>query len=83
MPGHSAGACGIPNNAIAQQFGLSRPTVNAIRAAFLRGGVEALQQDPKRNVRGRVLNKELEQRILDTTLKTGVVPKTPKTKTRS
>ena len=83
MPGHSAGACGIPNNAIAQQFGLSRPTVNAIRAAFLRGGVEALQQDPKRKRSRPCPEQGLEQRILDTTLKTGVVPKTPKTKTRS
>jgi transposase len=60
---------GTSNNAIAQQLGLSRPTVNATRAAFLRGGIEAIQRDPKRK-RSRVLNKELEQRILDTTLKT-------------
>src|ERR1022692_3644451 len=61
---------GTPNNAIAQQLGLSRPTVNATRAAFLKGGIEAIQRDPKRKRSRRVLNKELEQRILDTTLKT-------------
>src|SRR5450432_2071612 len=61
---------GISNNAIAQQLGLSRPTVNATRAAFLSGGIEAIQRDPKRKRSRRVLNQELEQRILDTTLKT-------------
>lgn len=61
---------GTSNSAIAQQLGLSRPTVNATRAAFLRGGVEALQRDPKRKRSRRVLSKELEQQILDTTLKT-------------
>jgi transposase len=61
---------GTSNSAIAQQLGLSRPTVNATRAAFLRGGVEALQRDPQRKRSRRVLSKELEQQILDTTLKT-------------
>src|SRR5579863_341591 len=61
---------GTSNNAIAEQLGLSRPTVNATRAAFLKGGIEAIQKDPKRKRSRRVLNKELEQRILDTTLKT-------------
>jgi transposase len=61
---------GTSNSAIAQQLGLSRPTVNATRAAFLRGGVEALLRDPKRKRSRRVLSQELEQQILDTTLKT-------------
>jgi len=61
---------GISNSAIAEQLGLSRPTVNATRTAFLRGGIEAIQRDPKRKRSRRVLSKELEQRILDTTLKT-------------
>ena len=61
---------GTSNSAIAAQLGLSRPTVNATRAAFLRGGVEAIQRDPARQRARRVLSKELEQRILDTTLKT-------------
>jgi transposase len=61
---------GSSNNSIARQTGLSRPTVIATRAAFCRGGVQALQRPQKRNRSGRVLTPELEQRILDTTLKT-------------
>ncbi|MGH2397237.1 MAG: IS630 family transposase [bacterium] len=61
---------GTSNSTIAQQLSLSRPTVNATRAAFLQGGMEAIQRDRKRRRSRRVLTKELEQRILDTTLKT-------------
>src|SRR2546430_16885856 len=39
---------GLSNNAIAQQMGVSRPTVIATRAAFARGGVEAIRQKQKR-----------------------------------
>jgi transposase/DNA-binding CsgD family transcriptional regulator len=61
---------GIPNYAIAQQTGLSRPTVIATRKSFLTGGLEALRRRQKRK-RGRpVLAPELERRILDTTRKT-------------
>jgi transposase len=61
---------GTPNNAIARQTGLSRPTVVATRAAFVGGGVEALRRRQKRKRSRRVLTLELEQKILDTTLKT-------------
>ena len=61
---------GVANHAIAQQTGLSRPTVLATRAAFVRGGVEALRQRRTRKRGGRVLTPTLEQRILDTTLTT-------------
>jgi transposase len=61
---------GVANRAIAQQTGLSRPTVLATRVAFVRGGVEALGHRPRRQRAGRVLTPALEQRILDTTLKT-------------
>ena len=61
---------GISNRSIAQQTGLSRPTVLATRAAFGRGGFEALRQPQKRKRSRRVLTAELEQKILDTTLKT-------------
>src|SRR5438132_1086814 len=61
---------GTPNNAIARQTGLSRPTVIATRATFMGGGVEAIRRRQKRNRSRRVLTPELEQRILDTTLKT-------------
>lgn len=61
---------GIPNHAIAQRTGLSRPTVIATRKGFLRGGLEVLRQRQKRK-RGRpVLTPELEQKILELTLKT-------------
>jgi len=61
---------GIANRAIAQQTGLSRPTVLATRTAFAQGGVEALRQRPQRKRGGRVLTPAVEQRILDTTLTT-------------
>ncbi len=67
---------GVANRAIAQQTGLSRPTVLATRVAFIRGGVEALGHRPRRQRAGRVLTPELEQRILDTTLKTRPLPGT-------
>jgi transposase len=60
---------GVANFAIAQQTGLSRPTVLATRAAFAQGGVEALGHRPRRHRAGRVLTPDLEQRILETTLK--------------
>lgn len=61
---------GTPNHAIAQQTGLSRPTVIATRSAFVAGGVEAIRRRQKRKRSRRVLTPELEQKILDTTLKT-------------
>jgi transposase len=61
---------GTPNNAIARQTGLSRPTVITTRAAFVSGGVEAIRRRQKRKRSRRVLTPELEQKILDTTLKT-------------
>src|SRR6202171_1071580 len=61
---------GVPNNGIAQQTGLSRPTIIATRTAFARGGGEALRQRQRRKRSRRVLTPELEQKILDTTLKT-------------
>src|SRR5258708_39715308 len=39
---------GVSNNGIAQQTGLSRPTVIATRTAFSRGGVEAIGRRQKR-----------------------------------
>lgn len=61
---------GTPNNAIAEETGLSRPTVIAARASFMSGGVDAIRRRQKRKRSRRVLTPELEQRILDTTLKT-------------
>ena len=61
---------GVPNHAMARQIGLSRPTVIATRAAFRRGGVEAIGRRQKRQRSRRVLTPELEQKILDTTWQT-------------
>jgi transposase len=61
---------GLANSAIAQQLGLSRPTVIATRAAFAHGGVDAIRRRPVRTRSRRVLTGTLEQKILDTTLKT-------------
>ena len=63
-------SAGTSNNAIAQQTGLSRPTVIATRAAFVSGGVDAVRRRQKRKRSRRVLTPELEQKIQDTTLKT-------------
>jgi len=61
---------GETNVAIAGQLGLSRPTVLGARAAFAKNGLKALTDVRKRKRNGRVLTPELEQRILDATLKT-------------
>ena len=61
---------GLSNSAIARQIGLSRPTVIATRAAFGQGGLEALRQPQRRRRSRRVLSAAVEQKILDTTLKT-------------
>lgn len=61
---------GVANNVIAHQTGLSRPTVIATRVAFARDGVDALRRRQKRHRSRPVRTPELEQKILDTTLKT-------------
>lgn len=63
-------AQGVSNQAITQQTGLSRPTVIATRRIFAGGGVAALRRPQKRKRSRPVLTPELEQTILDTTLKT-------------
>ena len=61
---------GLSNHLIAQQTGLSRPTVLAARAAFAKRGAAGICEPQKRKRSRRGLTPELEQRILDTTLKT-------------
>ena len=61
---------GISNYAIAQQTGLSRPTILKVRATFAKQGVAAVGASRKRQRSGRALTPELQQKILDTTLKT-------------
>src|SRR5271166_5897437 len=42
-------AQGRPNREIARQVGVSRPTVLAVRAAYVRGGVGALERNNPRH----------------------------------
>ena len=61
---------GLANHAIARQLNVSRPTVLAIRAAFAKSQVDAITGIRRRKRQGKVLTPELEQNIVDTTLKT-------------
>jgi transposase len=61
---------GVANHAIAQQLRVSRPTVVAVRSAFSQRGIAAITGTAKRKRRAKVLTPELEQKILDATLKT-------------
>src|SRR5271169_5390445 len=61
---------GIANQSIAEQLELSRPAVVALRAAFAKDGLAAVTGIRKRRRRGSVLTPELEQKIVDTTVKT-------------
>jgi putative transposase len=61
---------GVANQSIARQLNLSRPTILALRAAFAKNGMAAITDIRRRKRRAKVLTAELEQRILDTTLKT-------------
>jgi len=61
---------GRANHAIAQETGLSRPTVIATRLAFARKGVEGISLPSKRKKKSPILTPELQQKILDATLKT-------------
>ena len=61
---------GAANFAIAKQLEISRPTVLRLRGAFAQHGMEAIVGVGKRKRQAKVLTAELEQKILDTTLKT-------------
>jgi transposase/DNA-binding CsgD family transcriptional regulator len=61
---------GVANQSIAEQLGLSRPTVLALRHAFSKDGLKAVAGTRKRKRKGSVLTPELEQKIVDTTLQT-------------
>ena len=57
---------GVANHAIAQQTGLSRPTVIAARRAFAQAGIEGIRRRQKRKKPSPILTPELQQKILDT-----------------
>ena len=61
---------GLANWAIAQQLNVSRPTLLALRAAFASEGMTSITGIRRRKRQAWVLTPELEQKILDTTLKT-------------
>jgi transposase len=61
---------GVANQSIAEQLNLSRPTILALRNAFAKKGIAAVTGIGKRKRRGKVLTPEMEQKILDATLKT-------------
>src|SRR5215472_251313 len=61
---------GVANQSIAQQLDVSRPTVVALRAAFAKDGMAAVTGIRRRKRQGKVLTPDVEQKILDTTLKT-------------
>jgi putative transposase len=60
---------GLPNHAIANQLNISRPTVLAMRSAFAERQLAAITGIRKRHRSSKVLTPELEQKIVDTTLK--------------
>lgn len=61
---------GAANSAIADELRISRPTVLALRSAFASEGLKAVTGVRRRKRSPKVLTPELEQRILETTLKT-------------
>jgi transposase len=61
---------GLANASIADQLKISRPTVLSLRAAFSKKGMAAVSGIRRRKRSAKVMTPELEQRILDTTLKT-------------
>jgi transposase len=61
---------GVANHAIAQQLKVSRPTVLALRTAFASNSIQAITGIRKRKGQAKILTLELEQRIVDASLKT-------------
>lgn len=61
---------GVAHRSIARQLSVSRPTILALRSSFARDGMAAVTGTRRRKRGGKVLTPELEQTILDTTLKT-------------
>src|ERR1700722_7288647 len=67
---------GVSNYSIAQRTGLSRPTILAARVAFTERAIEGIRKAKTRERSRRALIPEVEQKILDTTLKTRPVDAT-------
>jgi len=61
---------GVPNNAVSQQVGTSRPTVLLRRGRFEQFGVAGLMRDGKRPGRKRALSAEKVKAVVEATLRT-------------
>src|SRR4051812_7682693 len=61
---------GVPNNAIANQLGTSRPTVLHWRERFLSMGVPGIERDAKRPGRKKSIDADQTKRIVEATLHT-------------
>jgi len=61
---------GKPNNAIAKELGVSRPTVILWRDRFAELGVPGIMRDAKRPGRKKSISPELVQRAIEATLHT-------------
>jgi hypothetical protein len=63
---------GVANQSIAQQLNVSQPAVLALRSSSTKDGWRPYRKFAGGNVRPRFLTPDVEQKILDTTLKTGL-----------
>jgi transposase len=63
-------ATATPNNAIANQLGISRPTVLLWRKRFAERGVPGLLRDASRSGRKKTIAPDVVQRVVEATLKT-------------
>ena len=61
---------GTPNNAIAAQLGVSRPTVILWRERFAASGIQGIRKDAPRPGRRKAINPETVQRVVEATLHT-------------
>lgn len=61
---------GIPNNAIAKQLKVSRPTVLLWRERFDRLGVDGLMKDAKRPGRKKEVDQDVVKRVVEATMNT-------------
>lgn len=61
---------GQPNHAIAQQLGVSRPTVLLWRKRFVRHGVPGIMREASRPGRRKAVSPEVVKRVVEATLKT-------------
>jgi len=59
---------GVPNNRIAAQLGVSRPTILLWRKRFLRSGVSGIMKDAKRPGCRKAISEQLVKKVVEQTL---------------